>query len=41
MVDLTSWSLLMIHVAIIAVVAVLTVARVSALQRRSSSGRAL
>ncbi|MGW3346278.1 MFS transporter [Nonomuraea rubra] len=41
MVDLTSWSLLMVHVAIIAVVAVLTVARVSALQRRSSSGRAL
>ncbi|TMR98470.1 MFS transporter [Nonomuraea basaltis] len=41
MVDLTSWSLLLIHVAIIAVIAVLTVARVSALQRRSSSGRVL
>jgi MFS family permease len=41
MVDLTSWSLLLIHVAIIAVVAVLVVARVSALQRRSSPGRVL
>ncbi|MEV4012218.1 MFS transporter [Nonomuraea angiospora] len=41
MVDLTSWSLLLIHVSIIAVIAILTVARVSALQRRSSSGRAL
>jgi Na+/melibiose symporter-like transporter len=41
MVDLTSWSLLLIHVAIIAVIAVLTVARVSALQRGSSSGRVL
>jgi MFS family permease len=41
MVDLTNWSLLLIHVAIIAVVAVLVVARVSALQRRSPSGRVL
>jgi MFS family permease len=41
MVDLTTWPLLLIHVAIIAVVAVLVVARVSALQRRSSSGRVL
>jgi MFS family permease len=41
MVDLTSWSLLLIHVAVIAVIAVLAVARVSALQRRSSSGRVL
>ncbi|MFG6195832.1 MFS transporter [Nonomuraea sp. JJY05] len=41
MVDLTSWSLLLVHVSIIAVIAMLTVARVSALQRRSSSGRAL
>ncbi|MEV4578030.1 MFS transporter [Nonomuraea jabiensis] len=41
MVDLTSWSLLLVHVSIIAVIAILTVARVSALQRRSSSGRAL
>jgi MFS family permease len=41
MVDLTNWSLLLIHVAIIAVIAVLVVARVSALQRRSSSGRVL
>jgi MFS family permease len=41
MVDLTSWSLLLVHVAIIAVAAVLAVARISALQRRSSSGRVL
>ena len=41
MVDLTSWSMLLIHVAIIAVVAVLAVGRVSALQRRSSSGHVL
>jgi MFS family permease len=41
MVDLTSWSLLLIHASVIAVVAVLAVARVSALQRRSSSGRVL
>jgi MFS family permease len=41
MVDLTSWSLLLVHVAVIAVVAVLAVARVSALQRRSSSGHVL
>jgi MFS family permease len=41
MVDLTTWSLLLIHVAIIAVLAVLVVARVSALQRQSSSGRVL
>jgi MFS family permease len=41
MVDLTSWSLLLIHVAIITVIAVLAIARISALQRRSSSGRVL
>ena len=41
MVDLTSWSLLLVHVAVIAVVAVLAVARISALQRRSASGRVL
>jgi MFS family permease len=41
MVDLTGWSLLLVHVAIIALVAVLAVTRVSALQRRSSSGRVL
>jgi MFS family permease len=41
MVDLTAWPLLLLHVAIVAVIAVLVVARVSALQRRSSSGRAL
>lgn len=41
MVDLTSWSLLLVHVAIVAVVGVLAVARVSALRRRSSAGRVL
>ena len=41
MVDLTSWSLLLIHVAVIAVIGVLVVARVSAWQGRSSSGGVL
>ncbi|MEV6442925.1 MFS transporter [Amycolatopsis sp. NPDC051716] len=41
LVDLTGWSLLLLHVAIVALLAVLAVARVSALQRRSSAGRAL
>jgi MFS family permease len=41
MVDLTSWSLLLIHVAVLAVIAVLAVARVSALQRRPSAGHVL
>ncbi|RSM87547.1 MFS transporter [Kibdelosporangium aridum] len=41
MVDLTSWSLLLLNVAIIALLAVLVVVRVSALQRRSSVSRAL
>ncbi|NJP92858.1 SLC45 family MFS transporter [Nonomuraea sp. FMUSA5-5] len=38
MVDLTSWSLMLIHVSILAAVAVLVVARVSALRRRSEAG---
>ncbi|UBU18368.1 MFS transporter [Nonomuraea gerenzanensis] len=41
MVDLTSWSLMLVHASVIAVVAVLAVARVSALQRRAEPGRAL
>ncbi|MGW3965787.1 MFS transporter [Amycolatopsis sp. NPDC005003] len=41
LVDLTGWSLLLVHVAIVAVLAVLAVARVDARQRRSSAGRAL
>ncbi|CAM3353659.1 MFS transporter [Kibdelosporangium persicum] len=41
MVDLTSWSLLLLNVAIVAMLAVLVVARVSALQRRSPSDRVL
>ncbi|MEU4519169.1 MFS transporter [Amycolatopsis sp. NPDC024027] len=41
LVDLTGWSLLLLHVAIVALLAVLAVARVGALQRRSSAGRAL
>lgn len=41
MVDLTGWHLLLLNVAIVALIAVLAVARVSALQRRSSAGRAL
>lgn len=41
LVDLTGWSLLLLHVAIVALLAVLAVARVSALQRRSAAGRAL
>lgn len=41
LVDLTGWPLLLLHVAIVALLAVLAVARVSALQRRSSAGRAL
>ncbi|WP_410641754.1 MFS transporter [Amycolatopsis sp. lyj-346] len=41
LVDLTGWPLLLLHVAVIALLAVLAVARVSALQRRSSTGRAL
>ncbi|WP_431874265.1 MFS transporter [Amycolatopsis sacchari] len=41
MVDVTGWPLMLLDVAIVALVAVLGVARVSALQRRSSTGRAL
>jgi MFS family permease len=41
MVDLTGWSLLLLDAAIVALLAVLVVARVSAVQRRSSSGRVL
>ena len=41
MVDVTGWSLLLIHVALVALVAVLVVGRVRALQRTSSSGRVL
>jgi MFS family permease len=41
LVDLTGWPLLLLHVAILALLAVLAVARVSALQRRSTAGRAL
>jgi MFS family permease len=41
LVDLTGWSLLLLHVAIVALLAVLAVARVSVLQRRSATGRAL
>jgi Na+/melibiose symporter-like transporter len=41
LVDLTGWPLLLLHVAVVALLAVLAVARVSALQRRSSAGRAL
>lgn len=41
LVDLTGWSLLLLHVAIVALLAVLAVARVGALQRRSSAERAL
>jgi MFS family permease len=41
MVDLTGWSLLLVHVAILALLAVAAVARVGVLQRRSSAGRAL
>ncbi|MGR6918453.1 MFS transporter [[Actinomadura] parvosata] len=37
MVDLTNWSLMLVHVSILAVVAVLVVARVSALRRRSEA----
>ncbi|MFC0111730.1 MFS transporter [Kibdelosporangium aridum] len=41
MVDLTGWPLLLLDVAIVAMLAVLVVARVNALQRRFSSGRVL
>lgn len=41
MVDLTGWPLMLLDVAIVALLAVLAVARVSALQRRSSVSRAL
>ncbi|RSM43792.1 MFS transporter [Amycolatopsis balhimycina DSM 5908] len=41
LVDLTGWSLLLLHVAVVALLAVVAVARVSALQRRSSASRAL
>lgn len=41
LVDLTGWSLLLLHVAVVALVAVLAVARVGVLQRRSATGRAL
>ncbi|MEV4053476.1 MFS transporter [Amycolatopsis sp. NPDC049688] len=41
LVDLTGWSLLLLHVAVVALLAVLAVVRVSVLQRRSSAGRAL
>jgi MFS family permease len=40
-VDLTSWSSMLLGVALVALVAVAAVARVSALQRRSSADRAL
>ena len=41
MVDLTGWPLLLLDVALVALLAVLVVARVSALQRRTSASRAL
>ncbi|WP_206795762.1 MFS transporter [Amycolatopsis sp. MtRt-6] len=41
LVDLTGWSLLLLHVAVVALLAILAVTRVSVLQRRSSTGRAL
>lgn len=41
MVDVTGWPLMLLDVAVVALVAVLGVARVSALQRRSSTKRAL
>jgi MFS family permease len=41
LVDLTGWGLLLLHVAVIALLAVVAVARVSVLQRRSPAGRAL
>ncbi|MEU0533902.1 MFS transporter [Amycolatopsis tolypomycina] len=41
LVDLTGWGLLLLHVAAVALLAVLAVARVGALQRRSATGRAL
>jgi MFS family permease len=41
MVDLTGWPLMLLDVAIVALLAVLAVARVSALQRRSSVSRTL
>ncbi|OXM63285.1 MFS transporter [Amycolatopsis vastitatis] len=41
LVDLTGWPLLPLHVAIVGLLAVLAVARISAVQRRSSAGRAL
>ncbi|MEU5263728.1 MFS transporter [Amycolatopsis sp. NPDC021455] len=41
MVDLTGWPLLPLHVAIVGLLAVLAVSRISARQRRSASGRAL
>ncbi|SEC61674.1 Na+/melibiose symporter [Amycolatopsis tolypomycina] len=41
LVDLTGWGLLLLHVAAVALLAVLAVARVGALQRRCATGRAL
>ncbi|MFC5097819.1 MFS transporter [Amycolatopsis plumensis] len=41
LVDLTGWPLLLLHVAIVALLAVLAVVRVSALQRRTPASRAL
>ncbi|KDN22037.1 MFS transporter [Amycolatopsis rifamycinica] len=41
LVDLTGWPLLLLHVAAVALLAVLAVARVDVLQRRSATGRAL
>jgi MFS family permease len=41
LVDLTGWPLLLLHVAILALLAVVAVARINALQRRSSAERAL
>ncbi|HET6704478.1 MFS transporter [Amycolatopsis sp.] len=41
LVDLTGWSLLLLHVAVVALLAILAVTRVSVLQRRSPASRAL
>ncbi|WP_086840103.1 MFS transporter [Amycolatopsis kentuckyensis] len=41
LVDLTGWALLPLHVAIVGLLAVLAVARISAVRRRSSTGRPL
>jgi MFS family permease len=41
LVDVTGWPLLPLHVAVVGLLAVLAVARISVLQRRSAKGRAL